>query len=130
MGYFISQDGSYHEGDELIGDVAVSQRPDAFHAWSGSAWVYAATETDYLAEVGRWLDTTVQERFYDNIVSACSYAASTNAKFKAEADACVAWRDAVYVACYAALAAVQAGTMEQPTVEAFIASLPQLTWPS
>lgn len=90
----------------------------------------ALTEADYLAEVGKLLDGTVQERFYDDIVSACSYAASTNAKFKAEADACIAWRDAVYVACYTALAAVQGGTMEQPTIAAFVASLPQLAWPT
>lgn len=130
MGFYISQGGAYHEGDQLPGDTAVPQRPDAMHAWNGTAWVYAATEADYVAAVQVMLDTTAKQRNYDNIQSACTYAASTNAQFKAEGLACLAWRDAVWAQCYADLAAVQAGTMQQPTVDAFVASLPTLTWPA
>jgi phage baseplate assembly protein gpV len=39
IGYFISRDGSYHEGDGLTGDVAVTQRPDWTYDWAGNAWV-------------------------------------------------------------------------------------------
>ncbi|HVJ31676.1 MAG TPA: hypothetical protein VND94_01060 [Terriglobia bacterium] len=88
------------------------------------------TEADYVAAVQAMLDTKARERNYDNIMSACTYAASTIAKFKAEGDACLAWRDAVWAQCYTDLAAVQAGTMAQPTVGDFVASLPHLTWPS
>ncbi len=42
------------------------------------------------------LDNYAQSWGYDSIVSAASYAASTNAKFKGEADALIAWRDAVW----------------------------------
>lgn len=130
MGYYVSQGGDYHEGDMLPGDTEVPQRPDAMHIWSGTVWVYVATEADYVAAVQRMLDTKAQERKYDDIESACTYASSTNAQFKAEGLACLAWRDQVWTQCYTDLAAVQAGTMQQPTIEAFVASLPQLTWPS
>lgn len=92
--------------------------------------VIAPTVADYVAAVQVMLDTTARQRNYDNIQSACTYAASTNAQFKAEGLACLAWRDQVWAQCYADLAQVQAGTMQQPTVEAFVASLPTLAWPA
>jgi hypothetical protein len=71
------------------------------------------------------IDAYAQSWGYDNIVSAASYANSTNAKFKAEALALIAWRDAVWAYCYASFAAVQAGTTPIPTsVSAFTATLP------
>lgn len=79
-----------------------------------------------------WMDTTVQENGYDNIFTACSYANSTNPKFKAEAEACIAWRDRVWEYCYAALDEVVAGQREIPTVEELLAELKAeitLTWP-
>jgi hypothetical protein len=85
---------------------------------------------DYEAVVLALLDTTARQRNYDDILSACSYVASTSATFRAEADACVAWRDAVWAQCYADLAAAQTGQKAQATVADFVASLPQLTWPS
>jgi hypothetical protein len=130
MGYYVSEDGSYHEDDMLPGDVEASQRPDAMHAWSRATWVYVATEADYIAAVQLMLDTKAQERKYDDLQSACTYASNTNAQFKAESLACLAWRDAVWAQCYADLAAVQEGTMRQPTVPVFVADLPKLTWPA
>lgn len=88
------------------------------------------TMRDFVMAVQVVLDAKAQERGYDGILSACTYADDTNSKFAAEGAACKAWRSAVWAQCYADLAAVQAGTMAQPTVAAFIASLPQLTWPS
>ncbi|HEX9023249.1 MAG TPA: hypothetical protein VF799_05355 [Geobacteraceae bacterium] len=75
------------------------------------------------------LDITAQQRNYDGILSACSYATSTNARFQAEGQACVAWRDAVWSKCYEVLAAVQAGTAAIPTADQLIADLPTLAWP-
>lgn len=39
MGYYIDQNGSYYEGDQVsLSDQEVPQRPDANHTWNGSAW--------------------------------------------------------------------------------------------
>lgn len=81
------------------------------------------------AVVQSYLDTKPQERNYDGILSACSYATSTNPKFAAEGQACVAWRDDVWASCYQMLADVQAGTRAIPTEAELIAELPVLTWP-
>lgn len=43
MGYFIDEGGGYHEGDQIPGDVAVPQRPDANHVWSNGQWVAGPT---------------------------------------------------------------------------------------
>lgn len=42
------------------------------------------------------LDSYAQSWGYDSIVSAASYSASTNTKFKNEAGALIAWRDSVW----------------------------------
>ena len=76
------------------------------------------------------LDATAQTHNYDGILSACSYASSTNTTFAAEAAACVAWRDAVWADCYTIMAAVQAGTHAMPTADSLIAELPTITWPA
>jgi hypothetical protein len=88
------------------------------------------TVDDYVNAIQAMLDTKVQERRYLSILSACSYAASTNATFKAEADACTAWRDAVWLKAYSVLDEVEAGTVAQPTIPELLAMLPALTWPT
>ena len=78
--------------------------------------------------VQSYMDTKVQERGYDNIHTACSYANSTDEVFKAEGTACLAWRDSVWRTCYNILAEVKAGTRPIPTLEEVIAELPKLEW--
>jgi hypothetical protein len=87
------------------------------------------TERDYVMAVQVLLDSTAQERRYDNIASACTYAGDPDPVFDAEGMACKVWRSAVWRACYEALAEVQAGTRPIPTIEDFVASLPKLVWP-
>lgn len=103
-------------------------------AWDGAKFsrpaVAGPTITEYTAAVQVHLDSRAQERNYDSILSACTYATSSNAKFKAEGQACVDWRDAVWAQCYATMAAVQQGQQAAPTIDALIASLPALTWPA
>lgn len=84
----------------------------------------------YADAVQRHMDATVRVRNYDGILSACTYATSTVPQYAAEGQACVAWRDAVWVAAYAVLAEVESGTRPAPSVEALIAELPTLVWPS
>jgi hypothetical protein len=83
----------------------------------------------YVAAVQAMLDAKAQERHYDNILSACTYATSTNAKFQAEGQACVEWRDAVWAECYALMDKVMSHMQPQPSVEELLAMLPPMVWP-
>lgn len=84
--------------------------------------------------VQNWMDEKVhRDKDYDNIFTACSYANSTNPKFKAEADVCIEWRDRVWEYCYNLLDNVVAGQREIPTVEELLADLDAelpLVWPA
>lgn len=76
------------------------------------------------------IDATAQARSYDSGTSLAGYVSSTNAAWAAEAQAFVAWRDAVWVYAYAELDKVTGGQREVPTVEGFIAELPAMVWPN
>lgn len=39
MGYYISLNGGYHEGDLQWGDMSVPQRPTPTCTWTAGAWV-------------------------------------------------------------------------------------------
>jgi len=118
------------------------QHADAATATSDIGWTWtgpgqytappapAPTEADFVNAIQVHLDAEARTRNYDGILSACSYATSTNAKFKAEALACVAWRDAVWAYGYQQLAAVQGGTRPLPTVAQLLAELPAMGWPA
>lgn len=79
--------------------------------------------------VQAYLDRTAKERGYDGILSCSTYTTSTNVQFAAEGQACVSWRDAVWVACYAIMADVLAGNRPVPTEGELIAELPVMAWP-
>jgi hypothetical protein len=84
---------------------------------------------DYVTAVQAMMDAKAQERRYDNILSACTYATSTQPKFQAEGQACVAWRDAVWSKCYELMADVDTGAIAQPTIDELLAMLPAMEWP-
>lgn len=86
--------------------------------------------TALTAVVQAHLDATARTRNYDGILSLCSYAASTSPKFGPEGLAGVAWRDAVWEACYAILEDVQAGSRSVPTANELMAELPAMVWPA
>jgi hypothetical protein len=75
------------------------------------------------------LDEKAREKNYDNIVSACSYAAVPNV-FQAESAAFLSWRASVWAACYTIMAEVQNQTRAVPTAAELIAELPALVLPS
>lgn len=90
------------------------------------------TLEDYRAAIRAHVDATAQARLYDNAVSCASYLNSTSPIWAAEAQAFVAWRDAVWVYVLAELDKVQSGQREQPTVEQFVAELAAavpMEWP-
>jgi hypothetical protein len=77
------------------------------------------------------LDSFAQTRGYDNVMSACSYATSNVAKFKAEGQYCVEMRDATWVALYQIVNDVDNGILEMPAnFEEINAYLPILQWPA
>ena len=77
------------------------------------------------------LDAFARTRGYDGIMSACSYAGSTDAQFAAEAAYCMALRDRTWRAGYGILDAVKAGEMPLPSEAEFLAMLPvaDAAWP-
>ena len=85
---------------------------------------------EYQAAVQKRLDDFAQERGYNNILSACTYATSLVKRFKAEGQYCVNARDTTWAKCYEILAAVEGGTRPMPTLDELLAELPVLTWPN
>ena len=74
------------------------------------------------------LDGAAQARGYDNILSACSYAAVENA-FQAEGAAFLAWRAACWVHCQSVLTDCQEGLRPIPAAADLVAELPALVLP-
>ena len=81
----------------------------------------------YTAAIEAHVEATARARGYTSAVSCATYAASTVPAWQAEGAAFVAWRDDVWSAALAMLAAVQAGG-EIP--ESPIAGLPEMEWPA
>lgn len=88
-----------------------------------------AIKQELTLAVQRHMNVVAAQRNYDDIISCCTYATSTNAKFSAEGQAAVEWRDAVWVKCYQVLDEVQAGTRPTPTEEELLSELPAIQWP-
>ena len=84
-------------------------------------------KNELTAAVQAHLDAKAKEKNYDDILSLCTYATSTDPVFSAEGQAGVEWRDAVWAKCYQVLDAVLAGTRPVPTKEELIAELPAFT---
>jgi hypothetical protein len=75
------------------------------------------------------VDAVAQERNYDSGTSLAGYVVSTNPAWAAEAQAFVAWRDAVWVYAYAELDKVAGGQRQVQDVEDFVTELPEMVWP-
>lgn len=65
------------------------------------------------------LDKIAQDWGYSSLMMAASYASSTNAQYKADAETLIAWRDALWDKVYT----IEAGKLPK-TVDAFLALLP------
>lgn len=81
----------------------------------------------FVAEIQKRLDDFAETRGYDGIMSACTYATSTVAKFKAEGQYCVEARDETWNTAYQMLE--EAGDTV-PTMAEVFDQLPQLAWPN
>jgi len=75
------------------------------------------------------LDNFARTRDYDSILSACTYASSTNSKYAAEGQYAVQARDATWTAYYGIVNDIMSDTRPIPTMEEFLSELPALEWP-
>lgn len=106
--------------------------------WDGDAFAAPVVETpaptleslieQTKARISAWLDEVVQAKGYDNIVSCASYAASSDDVFRAEAQAAIAWRDAVYRAGYQILADIPEGVTTPDDVMALLPRPEEYGW--
>ena len=81
-------------------------------------------------QVQKRLDDFAKTRNYDNCLSACSYVASTNDKFKNEALYCIESRDQTWLTCAEIINDALAGNRPMPDdISDFESELPVLTWP-
>lgn len=112
------------------GTVEVPLMPEAGAIWDGNQWLPAPPQTltaeDYRLAVQAHVDAVAVARLYDSGVSLASYVASTNATWAAEAQAFVAWRDAVWAQVYGMWASPPDPV---PSPAEVVAGLPVIEWP-
>ena len=89
----------------------------------------AALRTYFSGLVQKHLDQRAQQMGYDSILSAVSYATSTNPKFQGEGIAFLEWRDQVWAHCADALDEVTTGVRPVPTELELLSELPQIALP-
>jgi len=108
-------------------------KPDVVSEWRDLTQMPEPSTADIVEEyrqaVQGHVDAIAKTRRYDNGYALASYTASTNPVWAAEAQAFVAWRDAVWAHAYTELDKVTSGQREQPGVAEFIGELPVITWP-
>lgn len=82
----------------------------------------------YESAVQAHLNFAARERGYDNILSACSYAAGDHPRFSVEGKDCIAWRSAVWEKAFLILSAVKNKVRPLPTIQEVISELPVIVW--
>jgi hypothetical protein len=87
-------------------------------------------QNQIVSDTQKRLDDFARTRNYDGILSACTYATSSNAKFASEGQYCVEARDATWAKLYDIYEEVKAGTRPMPSgYDAIKGELPVLEWP-
>jgi hypothetical protein len=90
----------------------------------------AVTIADYKRAFDAHLDQVAQTRQYDNRLTIAAYVSSTHPQWAAEAETFIAWRDICLMQMFSTLGAVEAGDIDPPTIEDFIADMPAIDWPA
>lgn len=77
------------------------------------------------------LDAFARERSYDSILSACTYATSSIARFRDDGQLCVDLRDSTWAELYSILEKIRTNELPVPkAAEDVLPLLPQLVWPT
>lgn len=113
----------YEDLIELVEGGIVPYVPPTPTAEQIIAAVTQATQTH--------LDNFARTRNYDGILSACTYASSSIARFAAEGQAAVDARDQTWAALYVLMIEVETGSRPMPSGFADVEPLlPVLVWPA
>ena len=76
-----------------------------------------------------YMNAVAMSHHYENITELCAMYLSQNATYKAQGAAGITFRDAVRAYVLGIYSSVQAGGTP-PTLDVFLAGLPQMVWPS
>jgi hypothetical protein len=91
--------------------------------------VAEAVQRDFTRKMAALLNDFARTRNYDSIISAATYATSTNAQFATEGQRAVELRDEIWATGYQIIGDVLAGNRPMPTrFEDILPELPELTW--
>lgn len=89
----------------------------------------AAASKDMLAAaIDLYVEDIAKRKDYKSAAYLASYATSTNANWRSEAETFIAWRDQVWAKAYLIMSDVLSGSRPIPTVEAMLAELPNAPW--
>lgn len=120
---------------KLVNGIEVNLTPEEETEYNERQADWAAGKaqrmiTEFTKALEDAMTAKAAEKSYSSSVSCVSYKDCTNAQWAAEAAAFIAWRDNCYEYSYDYLAQAQSGQIPNPTVEAFIAGLPTMEWPT
>jgi hypothetical protein len=114
----------------IAGPVFATQAEQDVYIAQKTAEKNKALQASVVEQTQARLDTFAATRNYAGMLSLCTYANSTNAKFQAEGQYGVEARDETWAKLYEILAEVEAGTRPLPSGYAEIEpELPLLVWP-
>lgn len=142
--HYVNESGAYvgsydgpDESNPYLPDAVMVETPppDGRQVWNAQAGIWmlplTAIKDDAARAIQGLLDSAAIARRYDSGVSFASYVVSTNPAWVAEAEAFVAWRDAVWAYAYGQFDLIEAGQRQMPeNIEAFLAELPAPSWPA
>ena len=93
-----------------------------------AAAAQAALMASFQSAIQTHVDQAAVAKLYNDGNALAGYVNSTVPQWSSEAQAFVAWRDAVWLYAYAELDKVQTGQRPVPTVDEFLAELPEIEW--